>query len=313
MSEEEAPIPFIPATEQPFADKPEPVEDSGQSEEPDEQPTSEEPEQVDEPQNDEGEAEPEGEPETDEEPQESEEDQLEEFEWDGKTIMGPKGLKDGVMMHADYTKKTQEVAERRKELEAFEQSVQERAKATDEEMELRAEAWAFDAAIKQYEDIDWSAWADQEPVAAQKARFQYEDLIRRSGERKQQLDEFATKRSHEAQQELAKRIGQTREYAQKNIKGFNNEMEKRVAEFALEQGLTQAQLQSNISPVVFSILHKAMIGEETLKGPATPPRKQAVPLKTVSSRSNAPVRKAFSDMSMDEYVKARKAQGYKSG
>ena len=52
------------------------------------------------------------------ETEESDEDDLEEFEWNGRKVKGPKGLKEGLMMQADYTRKTQEVANTRKELEA---------------------------------------------------------------------------------------------------------------------------------------------------------------------------------------------------
>lgn len=311
MPEEE--VPFTPATEQPFADKSEPVDDNGQPDEPADQAEQAEPEQVEEPENDNEEGEGEPEAAEGEEAQESAEDDLEEFEFDGQLIMGPKGLKEAVMKNADYTQKTQEVAERRKELESFEQSLRARSEATEAELNLRAEVWAVEAALKQYENIDWAAWLEQAPDEAQKARFQYDDLRRLSGDTKQKLEEAASERSQYEQQDFAKRVGQTREYAEKHIKGFSPDMEKRVIDFALEQGITEGQLQSSINPAIFDILHKAMIGAETLKNPATPPQKKAVPLKTVSSRSNAPVRKSLSDMSMDEYVKARAAQGYDSG
>lgn len=300
---------FQPAIEQPFADKsdPEPI-DPGQPDEPEAAKPDDEPEDDNAPQEEAGDDEAEA-SEDAQEPDEA--DDLEEFEWDGKTIAGPKGLKDAVMMQRDYTQKTQEVAAQRKELEAYKQSLDERAQATDEELEVRAEAWAIEAALKQYENIDWAKWAREDPVEAQSARYQFDDLRNRVGESRKKLDEFAAKRSQDMQQDFAKRVGQTREYAQKNIKGFNPDMEKKVVDFAKGLGVSDQWIQSNIQPLVFDILHKAMIGEQALKGPAVPPRKQAAPLKTVSSRSNAPVRKALSDMSMDEYVKARTAQGYK--
>lgn len=240
---------------------------------------------------------------------ESLEDDLEDFEYEGKTYKGPKGLKDRLMMHGDYTRKTQEVAERRKELESFEQRLRQQAEATDEEVEARSQVWAYNSAIKQYENIDWAAWAQQDPVEAQQARYQYDDLRQRLADAKETLKGASQKRSQAAQQDLAKRVGETREYAQKNIKGFSPEVEHKVVKFALDSGLTEAQLQASMNPVVFDLLHKAMIGAEVINKPAAPPRKVSAPLKTVSSRSNAPVGKDLSDMSMDEYVAARKKQG----
>ena len=300
---------FIPATEQPFSEKSETVEE-GRAPEASDPPQETEAQEAEQAEAVEASTEESTEA-TNEQTENVEEDDFEEFEWNGQTIKGPKGLKEGVMKNADYTQKTQEVADRRRELEAFEQSLRSRAESADAEMEIRAKVWAEDAQLKQYENIDWRAWSEQDPVAAQQARMQFDDLVRQHGESRKELEEFATKRSQDEQQDFARRVGETRDFAQKNIQGFNDEVEKKVVDFALETGITPQQLQANLSPVIFDILHKAMLGAQVLKQPASAPRR-ATPLKTVSSRSNAPVRKEMGDMNMEEYVKAREAQGYKS-
>ena len=301
---------FVPATEQPFASEAETPS------EPEAEATIEEPvqEPVDET-TDDNESEPADE--LDEElaaaKEEAEgkpdEGDFEDFDFDGTTIRGPKGLKDRVMMHADYTKKTQEVADRRRELESFEQTIRQRAEATDEEMSIRAHHASNQEQIAEYNKIDWDAWSNQDPIECQQAWMRFQGLQQSQGELGQRLNEHTQRRSHEAQQDIAKRIGETREYASKNIQGFSPEVEKRVIDFALEQGLPKEALQASINPVVFDLLHKAMLGAEVLKKPAAPPKKATVPLKTVSSRSNSPVHKSLEDMSMDEYVAAAKKQG----
>src|SRR5687767_11611432 len=84
--------------------------------EPAETPTIE-PETVEEPLDLEALANEETTPDEEADPQELTQEELDELEWDGKKFTAPKGAKDGFLMHADYTKKTQEVAQTRKELE----------------------------------------------------------------------------------------------------------------------------------------------------------------------------------------------------
>lgn len=275
------------------------------SEIPEDAPETEEPEQVGQSEDENAES---GDAE-EAEGQESAEDDLEDFEWNGQQIRGPKGLKDAVMMHGDYTRKTQEVAERRRQLDAVEQQIRQRAEASDEIMELRAQQWAQDSQLRAYENIDWQAWAEQDPIESQKNWYRYQELHTKQAETARKLDGMIQSQHQAAQQEFAKRVDEVRDHARKNIKGFTPEIEKKVVDFALAQGVTQGQLQANLNPVVFDILHKAMIGAEVMNKSARPPQKAAVPLKTVSSRSNSPVRKSLADMDMDEYVAAAKKQG----
>jgi hypothetical protein len=86
-------------------------------------------------------AEPEAEqaPEEGAEPQPGEEaEELETVDYDGKQYQVPKALKAGIMMQADYTRKTQEVAEQRRELESRSQQIAQQAQASEEELTARA-------------------------------------------------------------------------------------------------------------------------------------------------------------------------------
>src|SRR5690348_4108431 len=58
-------------------------------------------------------------------------EEFEEFEWNGKQIKAPKGLKDGVLMHADYTRKTQANAEEKRALSAEREALKQQAKISE--------------------------------------------------------------------------------------------------------------------------------------------------------------------------------------
>jgi hypothetical protein len=129
------------------------------------------------------------------------EDEFEEFEWSGRQIKGPKGLKDSVLMHADYTRKTQEVSERRKELEAREQQLSQQAKANDEEMAARVTIRNIEDRLKPYADLteqQWLQWEQEDPLAANQGFRTYQMLKSQYGEAKSTLDQKQNERAEQA-------------------------------------------------------------------------------------------------------------------
>lgn len=237
-----------------------------------------------------------------------EDEEFEEFDWNGKPIKAPKGLKDGVLMHADYTRKTQEVAATRKELEAKAARLAEQSKTSEEYIELKADYRARQRDLVAYENVDWNAWSLQDPIACQQGYIAYQNLQREAGELTQAISEADRRRSDETQQDTARRLHETHEYAKQNIKGWNDERAKKVIDFALEQGFSREELQSSLSPATLKILHLAELGHQVLSKSVAPKIPQKAPLTVVGGKSNTPVRKSLSDMSMDEYASYRKRQ-----
>src|SRR5690348_3643336 len=92
-----------------------------------------------------------GEPQAEsEQPQE----ELDTIEFDGKQYQVPKAIKPGYMMQADYTRKTQEVANQRRELEQAKERLTQQTHATQEEMTARAAAVVIDAQLQQYAQVN---------------------------------------------------------------------------------------------------------------------------------------------------------------
>lgn len=238
-------------------------------------------------------------------------DDDEEFDWEGKKIKGPKGLKDAVLRQADYTKKTQEVAEQRRALEAYQQRLSQQAQVSDAELNARAALVNIDNRLQQYQQTDWDAWEETDPVAAQRGWREYQTLDKQRVQYVDAIQQTANFRTQAAQQDFAKRVEETEAFARKSIPNWTPEVDKTVLDFARKQGVSDEFLRLHMQPLLYDILHKASIGERVLTKQATPSRPAATPaaqpLQTVSAKSNAPVRKSLGDMSMDEYVAARKA------
>lgn len=238
-------------------------------------------------------------------------DEFEEFDWEGKKVKGPKGLKEGVLRQADYTKKTQELSQTRKELDAERQRIAEQAKASEEEMKLRAKEISISEELEHYSKVDWAAWIEQDPIAANKAYFRQSQLKDTLNGVKQQISESTQKRTSEAQREFAKRMEETQEYARKNIKGWTPDTDRQVVEFAKEQGIDLGFLQSVMNPTVYRMLHLARLGHHALTTPAAPkpaPQSNVVPLETVAAKGNPPARLSPEDMTMEQYA-AWRAKG----
>jgi hypothetical protein len=238
-------------------------------------------------------------------------EEFEEFEWNGKAIRAPKGLKDGVLMHSDYTKKTQAAAERQRALDAQELRIKEQAKASEEYIELKADHRAKTRELAAYENVDWQAWSLQDPIACQQGYIAFQNLKQEAGELSQKISEADRKRSDETQQEIAKRLHETHEYAKANIKGWNDDRAKKVIDFGLNGlGIPREDLQAAMSPKVVEALHYAEIGYQVLhKKPAPTLAAKPVPLQVVASKSSPPAAKRPEDMSMDEYVAWRNRGG----
>ena len=94
------------------------------------------------------------------------EDELEEIERDGKRYKIPAALKPELMMQADYTRKTQELAAERKAI-ADQRSMVEQA--SEAELNAYAAVWNIDQQLAAYQKLDWDAWADKAPLELQKA------------------------------------------------------------------------------------------------------------------------------------------------
>jgi len=238
------------------------------------------------------------------------EEDLEEFDWNGKKIKGPKGLKDGVLMHGDYTRKTQEVAATRKELEERAQQLNQQFQASNEELTARGHLFVLKSQMAEYANVNWNQLSAEDPIGAQQHWMRYQTMKDQAASIESDLSERQNQRSLQAQQDTARRFEQTQEWAKKNLKGWTPETDSQVVEWAKSKGATNQNLLDAMSPMVYEMLYLARLGEQALtKKPAAPkPAPLVEPLKVVAAKANPPARKSLADMDMDEYVAARRKQ-----
>ncbi len=242
-----------------------------------------------------------------------EDDDSEEFDWNGKKVRGPKGLKDGVLMHADYTRKTQETSALRKELDDRSQRLDQQFQASEEYLDARADLRVVTKELERFKEYDWSQYQQHrlsDPLSADEAWNYAQHLRNQKGQLEASIQQHDGRRTAEAQQSVAKRMQETHEHVKANLKGWTPETDKQVIDFATSKGITQDELRNTMDPRIYEMIYLARIGAQVLNKPAPKPTAQAKPtepLKVVGGRSTPAARKSLGEMSMEEYAAARQA------
>ncbi len=104
------------------------------------------------------------------------ESEYDEIEWEGKKYSIPKELKYGFMMNADYTRKTQEVAEQRKSVEAQKEQAAALYQASQDYIEAKAAVKMIEGQLQQYQNLNWTQLEQEDPMAAMSHWRQFQTL-----------------------------------------------------------------------------------------------------------------------------------------
>jgi len=244
------------------------------------------------------------------------EPELLEVEFNGKKHKIPAELKDSLLMHADYTRKTQEVAELRKTVEARQAEAEQQFNVSQDVLQARAALMLHEQQLEQFHNTNWQQLEAEDPIGAMSAWRQFQQLKEERAQIAGYLNEQHMTRNAQAEQETANRLRETREFAEKNIPGWTPEIDTKIANFAIsELGQTVDTLKKAYSPNVYKTLHLAWLGHQALqkREAISKPTSQVKPLTTVSSKANPSARKPIGEMSMEEYAAHRKAQMAKAG
>lgn len=165
----------------------------------------------------------------------------------------------------DYTQKTQKVAEERKQLEEYaqtikvqEQKFQQYVQGEQALIKDLAQLTAVEEQLAEYANVDWDAVSDQYSVEnAQKLFFKYNQLQTKHGQlmntlaqKRQQLDQEKAQRTREL-------IQKGREELERDIPGWNESMARELFQSSKEYGFTDAELNTVYDPRLARVLHDA--------------------------------------------------------
>jgi len=166
----------------------------------------------------------------------------------------------------DYTKKTQEVAEKRKELETLEnqirlqeQNLQQQSMLNSELIHDVAKITALDQQLSEYQDVNWEQLSDSDFVTAQKKFFTFNQLQQ---QRSNLVSQFESKRQealNRQQQAVADKVAKGREVLAKEIPNWSQETTQEIISTGREDyGFTDAELNAIVDPRHVRVLHDAM-------------------------------------------------------
>jgi len=166
----------------------------------------------------------------------------------------------------DYTKKTQEVAEKRKELETLEnqirlqeQNLQQQSMLNSELIQDVAKITALDQQLSEYQDVNWEQLSDSDFVTAQKKFFTFNQLQQ---QRSNLVSQFESKRQealNRQQQAVADKVAKGREVLAKEIPNWSQETTQEIISTGREDyGFTDAELNAIVDPRHVRVLHDAM-------------------------------------------------------
>jgi hypothetical protein len=267
------------------------------------------------------------------------EDDSEEIELEGKKYKVPKDLKDGYLRQADYTQKTQTVAEQKRAVEAekaaWEQQRTQQAEFIKEMREDVGKVHILEAEFKRFEGVDWRAAQQQiaalaaDPQAQFQAQQQYNlawSQFTASERELQQAKSALTEKEQRLSQEQTQRVQASMREAvqalQRDIPGFNQEIAGKILEHGKAFGLTPEEAQQLSDPRIWKLLQSdrskadeiaALKAENAkLKGQRTAVQSNAAaqqvrPAAPVKGNAKAPTGPR-DDMDIKAWVKAEEAR-----
>jgi len=165
----------------------------------------------------------------------------------------------------DYTQKTQQVAEQRKELEDYAKGIKAQEEIFRQEVELQnvlinevAQITALDQKLAAYQNVNWQQLSDNDFVEAQKLFFTYNQLQQ---DRNQLVSQFEAKKQEVVQKQtqlLSEKIAKGKEILAKEIPNWSPETNQALLSTGKEYGFSDAELNAIVDPRHVKVLHDAM-------------------------------------------------------
>ena len=189
---------------------------------------------------------------------EDEGDDGELIDIEGKSYKVPKELKDMVLMHKDYTQKTQAVAEQRRAVEERAQALEQREKALGDSFEKAVEFRKVQDKLAEFERLDWNAIVDADPVQAQKLTIAYQTLQREAQAKYAELQQSQGQVQQLTETQRQQMLAEAQQELKARLPDFGPQTAEQIRKAAQEYGITTEELDSLIDPRHVHVLHDAM-------------------------------------------------------
>ena len=257
------------------------------------------------------------------------EDELEEVEWDGEKYRIPKALKPGLLMQADYTRKTQELAEQRRTVEQHFTSLTQQAELQQQTLEHRVNLKTVEQQLAQFQNTDWQAYtANYGAEATATAMASWQQYREAKAELEGAIAKTETDFQQLSERSRANAIAQADQVLSREIEGWSPQLVRDLAGYAAENfGITPQELQDSvINPdgtadtrtfKVLARLHKAetelaQLKAQTQKAQQAAKQAAVTPAKAVGQRAGGYKPGLNDDLPTEEWMRRRNAQPAKA-
>lgn len=239
-------------------------------------------------------------------------DDSEEVDYEGKKYKVPAPIKKAVMLHSDYTRKTQEAADTKRKAEAAEVTYNRLANMHEEAVQARGYVASIDAQLEQIKSTDWDQLSRNDPGQAQRLMVHQQQLRDARNQVVGSIEKYEKAAEQQRNSDQASRMSRAMDMLKKNIKDFSHEYDIKLSQYA-ERNLDIGpdQLASITDPVARASLviavHKAYVGDQAIKKAlASAPATEPTPAATV--RANTQLKKPLAKMTTEEFIATRNAE-----
>lgn len=185
-------------------------------------------------------------------------DDAEEVEFEGKAYKVPKELKDALLRQADYTQKTQAVAEQRKAVEERAQLLEQRERVMGMAFDKAVELREVQNRLAQFDQIDWQSLAQNDPAQATQLNIAYQQLQREAQKKYGELQQVQTASQQLTETKRQQMLADAEKDLKARLPNFNAEVAAQIKVAAREYGITDQELNAVMDPRYVHVLHDAM-------------------------------------------------------
>ena len=200
---------------------------------------------------------------------------------DGKdTEVTEDELLSGYSRQADYTRKSQVLAEQRKKMDeelAATQQERQQYQSQLEQFNLQA-----DSKLEEFKSVDWTKLKEEDPMEYALKRDQYRELQENKRLVAEEQQNLAQKQQAEMQTKWNEELAKQQEVMAQRLPEWNDpekgpKLKQNIKSFALKKGFTEQEVDSLIDARSVDVLHKAMMYETLLEAKISQKKAKVVP------------------------------------
>lgn len=166
-------------------------------------------------------------------------------------------LQSGYIKQSDYTKKTSELAEQRKAIEAQANAIQqERNQYAQALGQMQSDA---DRQLNEYKQIDWDQLREQDPMLFMQRRDEMRDLEKSIDDGQKQQQQLAIQAQQYQVQKFNADVEHGRDKLLAIMPDWDDKVSKSVREFGLSEGFSSEELSGITDHRSMAVLRKAMM------------------------------------------------------